>query len=153
MPGLITEGSRSTARGGTMVGTAPTAPSLTRERQSLLSNLWLSQNSDQYLESIGEASGGSTGGSTLCPSSPGGSHRGNLRHHHHRSASSTSLLLLDKGHQHQQHCQEVYKDGPAAPADHFFVMGWEIAHHYISVIKCILQSIKVFLRLGGFNFQ
>ena len=24
----------------------------------------------------------------------------------------------------------------------FFVIGWEIAHHYISVIKCILQSIK-----------
>ena len=26
--------------------------------------------------------------------------------------------------------------------DNFFVIGWEIAHHYISVIKCILQSIK-----------
>ena len=27
----------------------------------------------------------------------------------------------------------------------FFVMGWENAHHYISVIKCILQSIKGYL--------
>ena len=27
-------------------------------------------------------------------------------------------------------------------AKYFFVMGWEIAHHYISLIKCILQSIK-----------
>ena len=35
----------------------------------------------------------------------------------------------------------------------FFVMGWDNAHHYISLIKCIIQSIKGLLRLGGFNFQ
>ena len=27
----------------------------------------------------------------------------------------------------------------------FFVMGWESAHQYISLIKCILQSIKGYL--------
>ena len=27
-------------------------------------------------------------------------------------------------------------------AGRFLVMGWESAHHYISLIKCILQSIK-----------
>ena len=27
----------------------------------------------------------------------------------------------------------------------FFVMGWESAHKYISLIKCILQSIKGYL--------
>ena len=28
---------------------------------------------------------------------------------------------------------------------YFFVMGWESAHQYISLIKCILQSIKGYL--------
>ena len=46
MPGLITEGGRGTARGGTKVGTAPSAPWLTRGRQSLQDSLWHHQNSD-----------------------------------------------------------------------------------------------------------
>ena len=119
MPGLVTGISRWTARGRTTVGTAPPATRLTRGRQSNHNYLWLHQNSDIGLESAGEARGGTTGGSTPCPSPPQeGGHNGTLRHHHHlqQSAMSKSLHLLDTGHQHHQGSHEINQDGPAVKA-------------------------------------
>ena len=62
--------SRWTARGRTTVGTAPPATRLNRGRQSIHNYLWLNQNSEIGLGSTGEARGGTTRGSTACPSPP-----------------------------------------------------------------------------------